>query len=220
MPNAEKYSTWGKGQHQVLIRLTGGVPGPVALPNGHRTARQGRPPTCSVSVSAAKATWSRVPARPRSRARRVTLLPFSSSQRLRLRHRRSGGGERLGAGSGFPRAACCSLRRRGRPRSRRLPPPGDGQLSEPVERLAPPRCGCEVSAASGAGIVLEDPVAGALLRGRGGGGAQLWKAGFLRSVRLWWTRFLSSVCVGLLPLWRLVKLHGWTPSRGTAAWLQ
>lgn len=105
---------------------------------------------------------------------KVTLLPASSSQRLRLRDRRSGGGERLGAGSSFPRAACCDLRRRKRPCSRRLPPPHNGQIYQPIERLAPPRCGCNDSSASGAGIVLEDPVAGALIGGGGeGGGVEL-----------------------------------------------
>lgn len=107
-------TTWGKGQHPSLVepKRWEEVPDPAALPDGQRTARKDHPFTCSVSVSAAKATRSRVPPRSRSRARRVSLRFSSSSQRLRLRNRRLGGGERLGAGSGFPRAASCTLRRR------------------------------------------------------------------------------------------------------------
>lgn len=107
-------TTWGTGQNPCLIepKRREEVPDPAALPDGQRTARQDHPLTCSVSVSAAKATRSRVPPRSRSRARRVSLRFSSSSQRLRLRNRRPGGGERLGAGSGFPRAASCTPRRR------------------------------------------------------------------------------------------------------------
>lgn len=107
-------TTWGKGQHPCLIesKRREEVPGTAALSDGRSTARQKRPLTCLVSVNVAKATRPRVPPGPRSRARRVSLLFSSSSQRLRLKSRRPGGGERLGAGSSFPRAASLTLRRR------------------------------------------------------------------------------------------------------------
>lgn len=176
-------TTWGKGQHPCLIepKRKEEVPGPSASPDGQCTARQERPLTCSVSVGPAKATRSRVPPRLRSRDRRGSLLFSSSSQRLRLRSRRPGGGERLSAGSGFPRATSCTLRRRLCPGSSRLPPPRDRQLLKPIESLAPPRCGCKDSVTSGVGTILEDPVEGALIGWRGRGGVNSLSCGRLGS---------------------------------------
>lgn len=170
MPSC-KDTTRGKDNTQVLLSLRGGKGFPVPRRCPMATAqsvRQGGAATLPApprSASPRRLGPGSAPAAvPGQRRYSLALLFLPEAPPVAPASR---GRERLGARSGFPRAACCGLRRRqGPPFSQRFPPPRDGQLREPVKRLAPPRCGCKEGAASGAGTNLEDPVEEALIGGR------------------------------------------------------